>query len=135
MQKDIDMKDLHNNMALVAALIPAVQSATATSAAIDLQGFNAAEVLINTGAIASAGDFTVKLQESNTTTSGDFTDVAAADLLGTFPASLAADSVYKVGYKGPKRYIRTVATKNSGTSIIAGIMVVKGNPAIAAPVA
>ena len=91
-------------------------------------------VAINTGAIVTAGDFTTKLQESDTTTSGDFADVAAADLLGTFPASLAADSVYKVGYVGTKRYVRTVTTKNGGTSVAAGIMVVIGHPSDA-PVA
>lgn len=128
------MRELYNDIGLTQALIPAVQSATATSAAIDLAGFESATVLINTGAIVSAGDFTVKLQESDTTTSGDFTDVAAGNLVGTFPASLAADSLYKVGYSGTKRYVRTVATKNSGTSIIAGIFVAKGHP-LTGPVA
>tara|TARA_R110002051_G_scaffold325869_1_gene432660 strand:+ start:14287 stop:14673 length:387 start_codon:yes stop_codon:yes gene_type:complete len=128
------MKDLHSKIGLVQALAPAVVAATATSAAIDLQGFNSAVVAINTGAIVTAGDFTTKLQESDTTTSGDFADVAAADLLGTFPASLAADSVYKVGYVGTKRYVRTVTTKNGGTSVAAGIMVVIGHPSDA-PVA
>lgn len=128
------MKDLHSNISCIAALGAVVVAATATSAAIDLQGFESAEVVVNTGAIAGAGDFTTKLQESDTTTSGDFTDVAAANLLGEFPASLAADSVYRVGYTGAKRYIRTVTTKNGGTSIAAAITVVRGHPHIA-PVA
>lgn len=123
------MKDLHSHISPVVSLIPAAIAATASGAAIDLQGFNSAEVLINTGAIASAGDFTVKLQHSDTTTSGDFTDTAATDRLGSFPASLAADTVYRVGYKGGKRYIRHVITKNSGTSIITGIVVLRGHPA------
>lgn len=122
------MKDLHSHLSPIAALIPAVVSATATSAAIDLQGFNSAEVFVQTGAIASAGDFTTKLQHSNTTTSGDFVDCVAGELLGAFPASLAADSVYRVGYRGAKRYLRTVTTKNGGTSIIAGIAVLRGHP-------
>lgn len=128
------MKDLHSNIAVVAALGSVVVAATATSAAIDRQGFNSLEVVVNTGAIVGVGDYTTKLQESDTTTGGDFTDVAARDLLGAFPASLAADSVYKVGYKGNKRYIRTVTTKNSGTSIAASITVIKGHPSDA-PVA
>lgn len=128
------MKDLYSKVGLVQALAPAVVSATATSAAIDLQGFNSAMVAINTGAIVSSGDFTVSLEESDTTTGGDFTAVAAADMLGTFPESLEADSVYKVGYVGTKRYVRTVTTKNSGTSVAAGIMVVRGHPSDA-PVA
>ena len=128
------MKDIYSGLGIVQALAPAVVTATATSAEIDLQGFNSAMVAINTGAIAAAGDFTTKLQESDTTTSGDFVDVAAADLLGVFPASLAADSVYKVGYVGNKRYLRTVTTKNSGTSVAAGIVIVLGH-ASDAPVA
>lgn len=120
------MRDIENNIGVVQAVAPAVLSATNTSAAIDLIGFESAAIVINTGAIVSAGDFTAKLQESDTTTSGDFTDVVAANLVGTFPESLAADSVVKVGYIGTKRYVRTVITKNSGTSIAAGAVVVKG---------
>lgn len=121
------MKDLHSHLAAVQALAPAVVSATATADPIDLQGFNSAEVIVLTGAIVSAGDFTVSLEHSDTTTGGDFTAVTGADLLGAFPASLAADSVYRVGYVGAKRYVRTVATKNGGTSIAAGIVVIKGH--------
>ena len=121
------MRDLANNVAAVQAVAPAVLAATNTSAAIDLQGFESAAVIINTGAIVSAGDFTAKLQESDTTTGGDFTDVVAANLVGSFPASLVADSVVKVGYVGSKRYLRTVITKNSGTSIAAGAVILKGN--------
>ena len=128
------MKDLYSGLGVIQALAPAVVAATSTATAIDLQGFNSALVVVNTGAIAGSGDFTTKLQESDTTTGGDFEDVADADLIGAFPASLEADSVVKVGYRGTKRYIRTVTTKNSGTSIAAGIVVVKGDPADA-PVA
>lgn len=121
------MRDLANNVAAVQAVAPAVLAATNTNAAIDLQGFESAAVIINTGAIVSAGDFTAKLQESDTTTGGDFTDVVAANLVGSFPASLVADSVVKVGYVGSKRYLRTVITKNSGTSIAAGAVILKGD--------
>ncbi len=123
------MRDLSHNLGIVQAVKPQVLAATDTSAALDLLGFGSAAVVINTGAIVSAGDFTAKLQHSDTTTSGDFTDVATADLIGTLPASLAADSVYKQGYIGNKRYLRTVITKNGGTSIAAGAVLVKGNAA------
>jgi len=122
------MKDLHSHISPVVSLIPAVIAATASGSAIDLQGFNSAEFLINTGAIASAGDYTVTVEHSDTTTGGDFTACDSDDLLGSLPASLAADTVYRVGYKGGKRYVRHVITKNSGTSIIAGILVVRGHP-------
>ncbi|SFD17226.1 hypothetical protein [Salipiger profundus] len=123
------MRDIAPNIGVVQAVAPAVLSATNTSAAIDLLGFDSAAVVINTGAIVSSGDFTAKLQESDTTTSGDFTDVAAEHLVGDLPATLEADSVVKQGYIGNKRYIRTVITQNSGTSIAAGAVIVKGHPA------
>ena len=80
----------------------------------------------NTGAVAGSGNFGAKLQESDTTTGGDFTDVAAADQLGAFPAALAASTTYRVGYIGSKRkrYIRVVLTKASGTSIAAGAVAI-----------
>ncbi len=120
------MRDFAHNIAAVQVVVPAVLSATDTSAAIDLKGYDGAVLIINTGAIASSGNFTPKLQESDTTTSDDFTDVVAANLIGTFPSALEASTVYKVGYIGNKRYVRTVLTKNSGTSIAAGAVIIKG---------
>ena len=121
------MRDIANNIAGVPAIVPAVQSATITGSPIDLAGFESAALFVTTGAIASAGDFTAKLQESDTTTGGDFADIAAGDLIGTLPATLLADAVAKIGYIGNKRYIRVVITKNGGTSIAAGAMIIKGN--------
>ncbi|MBY2913771.1 hypothetical protein [Rhizobium leguminosarum] len=121
------MRDLSHNLGVVQAVAPAVLTATNTSAAIDLFGFESAMVAVNTGAIAGSGNFTAKLQESNTTTSGDFTDVAAGDLIGTLPAVLLASNVAKQSYIGNKRYLRTVITLNSGTSIAASAVIIKGN--------
>jgi hypothetical protein len=125
------MRDIASNIGAVLALAPAVLTATAKGTAIDLLGFNSAAIVINTGAIAGSGNFTAKLQESDTTTDGDFTDVAAADLIGDLPTALAASSTVKQGYVGTKRYIRAVLTLNSGTSIAAGAIAVLGEPASA----
>ena len=128
------MKDLYSAVGLVQSLAPVVLVATNTGSAIDLEGFNSVVVEFSTGAIAGAGNFTAKLQESDTTTSGDFADVAAADLKGALPAVLAAASVYKQGYVGWKRYLRHVITLNSGTSIAAAVTVIKshaGNATVA----
>jgi len=122
------MRDLASNVGLNQAVEPQVLSATTTSSGIDLAGFNSAMVIIATGAIVGAGDFTPKLQESDVLGSG-YTDVAAADLKGTFPTTLAASSVIKVGYIGNKRFVRVVLTKNGGTSIAAGAVIAKGNAA------
>lgn len=129
------MSDLKNNIAAVLALSPAVHSATKADASIiDLQGAGSATVVINTGAIVGAGDYTISLRHGD---ASDLSGDAAAsgdDLLGAFPATLAADSAYSVGYRGGKRYVRVVITKNSGTSIAAGAVIVKGHLSLAGAV-
>lgn len=122
------MRDLASNIGVVLALSPAVQAATIKGNSIDVRDFDSAAIVINTGAIAGSGDYTAKMQESPTTTDGDFTDVAAADLVGALPASLTADGSFKQSYVGNKRYIRVVVTKNSGTSIAAGAVAVLSRP-------
>jgi hypothetical protein len=124
------MRDIASNIGTVLALAPAVQAATIKGDTIDTTGFESAAFVINTGAVSPASplpSFTAKLQESDTTTDGDFTDVAAADLVGTLPASLEASSVYKQSYIGHKQYVRVVVTKNSGTSVAAGAVAVLGH--------
>lgn len=125
------MPDLVSNIASLQVVAPAVLAATTTSAALDLLGFDSAVMVVNTGAIVGSGNFTAKVQESDTTTSGDFTDVAAGDLRGSLPASLAENAIARVGYIGRKRYVRMVITKNSGTSIAAGAVAILGDPASA----
>lgn len=122
------MRDIASNIGTVQALAPAVQSATIKGTAIDTTGFGSCAFVVNTGATAGspAPSFTAKVQESDTTTDGDFTDVVAGDLVGTL-GSLAASSVYKQSYIGHKQYARVVVTKNSGTSIAAGAVAVLGH--------
>lgn len=120
------MRDLYSNFGPVPALAPAVQAAATTGAAIDTKGFGSVAFVVNTGAIVSDGDFGVKLQESDTTTSGDFADVAAEVVDSNAPATLAAASAYKLGYRGFKRYVRVALTKTGGTSIAAGAVAVLG---------
>lgn len=119
-------RDLYNNIGLVTAVEPAVLTATTTSNAIDIAGFESATVVIATGPIAGAGNFTAKLTHSDTI-GGTYTDVAQSDLLGAFPAVLLASTPVKVGYRGSKRFLKPVLTLNSGTSIAASVVVVKSH--------
>jgi hypothetical protein len=121
------MRDLANNIGAVLALSPAVQAATIKGVAVDLLGFESAALIVNTGAIVGAGDYTAKLQESDTIVDADFADVAASKLVGALPTSLTADGAFKQGYIGFKRFIRVVVTKNGGTSIAAGAVIIKAN--------
>lgn len=122
------MKDGISGLGLVVSLAPAVVTANTSGAHADLQGFNSATLIVNSGAIAGDGLFDVKIQHSDTTTGGDFVDVPAGDLLGALPAALAANAVVKQGYKGSRRYIRAVITKQSGTSVAAGAVFALGHP-------
>lgn len=129
------MSDLKNNIAAVLALSPAVLSATKSDAPIvDLQGAGSATLVINTGAVVGDGLFVAKLVHGDAADLSGGADATADDLLGTFPAALAADSAYSVGYRGGKRYVRLVLTKTSGTSLAAGAVVIKGHLALAGAV-
>lgn len=127
-------KDSYSNVAVMASLVPAVQAATLKGSTVDTKGYSSALMIVNTGAIASAGDYSIVLQESDTTTDGDFDDVDEADLIGEIDETLAASTVYRQAYIGKKRYLRAVITKNGGTSIAAGAVFVLGLPHLA-PVA
>ncbi|WP_323009828.1 hypothetical protein [Paracoccus sp. (in: a-proteobacteria)] len=118
------MRDLYSNIAATLALAPAVQAAAATGATIDLQAVRSVAFVVNTGAIVGSGDFGVTIQESDTTTSGDFADAAAAVIDADAPATLEASTSYRLGYRGFKRYVRLSLTKAGGTSIAAGAVAV-----------
>lgn len=114
------MRDLYSNIAAALALAPAVQSAAGTGVTIDLKDAKGVAFVVNTGAIVGSGDFGLTIQESDTTTSGDFADADAAHIQSNAPATLAASSTYRLGYFGFKRYVRLSLTKAGGTSIAAG---------------
>lgn len=120
------MRDLYSNISAVLALVPAVKTAAGDGVAIDTHGFGSIAFVVNTGAIAGAGDFGVKLQESDASGSG-FTDVVASQVDSNAPATLAASSAYKLGYRGFKRYVRISLTTAGGTSIAAGAVAVLGD--------
>lgn len=131
------MKDTYHDNKVVQALAPAVASAAGNGLTIDTIDHDSVLFVINTGAIVGAGDFGLKIQESETTTSGDFTDVAAADQLGTLPATLEANTAYRIGYirsNWGKRYVRLALSKAGGTSIAVGATAILGHPRLA-PVA
>ena len=102
--------------------------------AVDLAGYEAALVVVQVGISAdtlSGSVFhTFKLQESATTTDGDFTDVAAGDMDGTNSVVIddAAEDPATIvwGYKGAKRYIRvfddTTGTHTNGTPTAACVV-------------
>lgn len=94
------------------SLAPAARTATANGTGIDLANFASANVAFSVGTITD-GTHTPKVQESDDNST--FTDVAAADLIGTL-AALASNVNQRVGYRGIKRYIRAVSTVAGATT-------------------
>ncbi|HEV7417298.1 MAG TPA: hypothetical protein VGN98_14175 [Tianweitania sediminis] len=123
------MRDLYSNIGAKVALKPAVVTAAGNGEAIDTHGFGRVAFAIATGAVAGSGDFGVKLQESDNGSTGwsDVTD--AHQLQSNAPATLEADSAYRVGYLGHKRYVRLAVTKAGGTSVALAAIAITGNNA------
>ena len=122
------MRDIVHNIKAVVAAPTATRSASFTGDPVDLLGFDSVALVAVTGAVTGAGNMTVKLQESDTTTAGDFTDVDADHLQGDGLADpLEANATTKIGYRGFKRYLRAVLTLNSGTSVSTGALFILGN--------
>ena len=108
-------KDVYNNISVVQALAPIAVAADSTGSAIDLAGYDSAMIVWGVGVVTD-GTYAIEVQESDTTTAGDFAAVAAADLIGTEKTGVTTtndNAVYVVGYKGSKRYIRYVITETS----------------------
>lgn len=112
--------DLKNNVSVARSLAPASQadpSVPVNGTGVDLAGFDAALVVIDTATISGAGaSLTFEVQESDDNT--NFTAVAADDLDGTEPVVAAAndDQLHLIGYKGTERYIRVSITAKAGTT-------------------
>jgi hypothetical protein len=129
--------DLHTGVKHVAAVAPAVITATTTtSATIDTKGFESVEVLSYSGSAAMDGSFSVAVHESDASASG-FAAAADADVIGgtsTTPPVLntpiGEESLnLRMGYIGKKRYIRIVVTElTANTTGVIGASVLLGNP-------
>ena len=137
------MKDLYHNVAVQLALNPQVSTTTKTSSAIDLQGFDAATVLVVLGAtgdtLSGSIYWTLKLQHSDNDSL--YEDVAVGLLLNgaatyVVDANSKDEAVFSFGYSGGRRYLKAVATPTgshaTGTPI--GMLALKGLASIA-PVA
>ncbi|MBO0129931.1 hypothetical protein [Agrobacterium burrii] len=125
-------KGLYHNLAGKPALASASQAAAVDGIEIDRKGSQGLMFILNTGAVTGAGDFGVKVQESDVSGSG-YTDAAADDVISGVPATLAATSAYQVEYIGRKRFVRLSLTKAGGTSIQMGAIALIGHQHIQLP--
>lgn len=122
------LRDLTSNVDGEPSLAPAVHTASANGATVDLRGSDSAVVVVHTGAYTD-GSHVITLEESDDDST--WTDVADADIQGTEPtvdAAGDADSVFQFGYIGEKRYVRVITTASGTTSGAAyGASVVRGH--------
>lgn len=124
------MRDLHNNIHPRRAISPAAAGTDNTpivSQILDMQGYEAAELLINIGANTDSDvTFAVTMEHGDAANLSDAAPVPAAQLLGTLgQAGFQFDDdneQRKIGYVGNKRYLRATITpsgNNSGNIFVA----------------
>lgn len=134
------MRDLMNNIHVARAISPAPATTDNTawvSQIIDTKGFDSLTFLINTGSLADAdATFAVLIEDGDDSGLSDNAAVADKFLLGT--EALAGfnygddNEVRKIGYIGPKRYVRMTITPsgNSGNAFVSAVAVL-GHPNLA----
>lgn len=135
------MKDLLNIVNLRQALAPQVQtnaSGAMVGAIIDRQGFESLTFAIVLGAVTDANvTAAVTVDHGDDPALADAAAVPAADLIGTYALAgfdFAADNACrKIGYVGPKRYVRltVTSTSNDAGSIPIAAVAILGHPWIA----
>jgi hypothetical protein len=138
-------RDISTSFSAVTAIVPAVLTADNTPAAIDLQNFDAAMIMIMVGAGGITFDTTNKVEFKLTHSDDDSTytavtsgDISSAITVGTggivysLIAAHASATVTKVGYHGGKKYLKLLAdfsgTHGTGTPIAA--VVVRAEPRV-----
>ena len=89
----------------------------ATTNIADLKDFDGdIQIILDSGAAAASGTMTGKIQHSDTTTDGDFSDVTGGGF--TAVAQEASKQVKTLNRDALKRYIRFVGTiASSGTTV------------------
>lgn len=137
------MRDLANSVSVAQSLAPAVRTADANGDGVDLQGFESATIVVDTGAegvtLSSSVkiDFILEDSDDDSTyaavTSNNLVTDGAVDSSGIFltlDANAETPQVTSIGYVGGKRYVRVKAdftgSHSTGTPVAA--TVIKGHP-------
>jgi len=112
---------------------PATVTADSSSRYLDTQGFDTVDIVVvysDVTASAGANNFVIKVQEKDATpgTASGYTDVAAADLRGTFPVlqENVTANVAAVGYVGDARYLRVLIDETGTASATIAVVAVLG---------
>lgn len=127
------MRDLHNDFEIRRLISPTrvTGNAAEVSQIIDLANRDGVELVIAIGTLADAAGatFTALVEDGDDSALSDNAAVADAYLLGTEAGAsfilTSDDEVRKIGYIGPKRYLRLTITSadNSGDSDFSAIAI------------
>jgi len=137
------MRDLANSVAAIQSIAPVTGTSDANGTGVDLQGFESAVVVVNTGiegdTLSSSVKIDFKLEDSSdnstfsaVTAATSVTDgtVDSSGIFLTLDANTETPQITTIGYVGGARYIRVVAdftgTHSNGTPMAASV--VKGHP-------
>ena len=129
-------RDALANVSPAQTIRPQALAADVTGETVEVRGFEEVEIILDVG-LYTDGSFTFTAQES--ADGSVWTDVAAADLDGSFPTLSASNDnqQHRLGYTGSERYIRVnVAepTSPDPTGVVASVIVHRRRPHVA-PVA
>lgn len=129
------MRDLASNITEQILITSATYSADTTPVAVDLQGYDAAVVLIEVGAggITFSGTNKIEFVLTHSDDNSTYSNVADADIQGvsgtsngivySLTSAHASGTITEVGYVGGKRYIKLLAdfsgTHGTGTPLSA----------------
>lgn len=135
------MRDLHSGVSVATLIAAAALNADNTPPAVDLLGYQSAEILlaIGAGGITFSGTNKVEFVLTHSDDDSTYTAVTDADMLGVtgitdgiikaLTSAHATASSYRFGYIGGKRYLKLLAdfsgTHGAATPIAA--MVLKGH--------
>lgn len=135
------MRDQSNLVHPVPAIVPALNTNADTaivSAIIDRKGFDSLTFLVIVGTLTDAGcTVAFTMEHGDASNLSDTAAVAAPDFVGTLAAMAMAQTddieCRKIGYVGPKRYVRLTATPtgNAAGDIPLACVALLGNPASA----
>src|SRR3990172_13400664 len=132
------MRDLHNNIEVRRAISPTriTDNTAQVSQIIDLANVDAVEFVVAIGTIADAdATFTVLVEDGANSSLTDNAAVADEFLLGIEGVAATPtgasfrfdtdDAVRKIGYIGPKRYLRMTITPalNTGNADISAVAI------------
>lgn len=111
------IRDLLRNNFISQSLSPAVRTnGTATGAAVDLRGFDAAVITVSFGAWTDGTHTPSVVQSMDGVT---YVPCSPGDLDGTFAAvsgTAGANTLQQVGYIGTQRFVAVVLTTSGATS-------------------